>query len=106
MNMTDDELRQIIRENDQFIKELTPRRIELRSELSEIEVKLCPVIRRNMDLKRELFEREKRITKLPYYNGKSRKKKIKKKADSFSELLSVFKGMSQKDKDKLLAKLG
>ena len=105
-NLTTETLRAKINYNDDLITRLTPRRRELAAELSTIECKICPAVLANIDLKRELFMREKGITKVKAKGERhTRQTKIKKTTESMSDLVDQIKNLSKFEIANLVSKL-
>jgi len=105
-NLTTEVLRAKITYNDVLITRLTPRRRELAAELSNIECQICPAVLANIDLKRELFMREKGITKVRA-KGERHKRgaKVKKTTESMSGLIGQIKNLSKFEITNLISKL-
>jgi hypothetical protein len=96
----------MIEQNDDLITRLTPRRRELAAELSTIECKICPAVLANIDLKRELFMREKGITKVKAKGERrTRQTKVKKTTESMSGLVDQIKNLSKFEIANLVSKL-
>ena len=105
-NITTSTLRLMIEQNDDLITRLTPRRRELAAELSTIECKICPAVLANIDLKRELFMREKGITKVKAKGERrTRQTKVKKTTESMSGLVDQIKNLSKFEIANLVSKL-